>query len=108
MVKITNASGDIKTGKQGICCYQGHYGSQIRRLISPKRPQPTSTQVSQRARFLAALAWRKSLTLDDKRYLDGYSLYHRLVDSLGVPLTWDKLAVRFASTTPMVTILFRY
>jgi len=108
LVKIDNAFGDIKIGKQGDCAYQLHYGKQIRRLISPKRVASTIPQINQRSRFIAALTWRKTLTLDEKRYLDGYAIYHRLVDSMGVTLTWDKLAVRFASTTPTIQILYRF
>jgi hypothetical protein len=105
MVKITNQSGDIKTGKQGTCCYQRVYGTQVRRLISPKRIAGSKAQSTQRQLFIDGLAFRKSLSRTAKTYLDGYCCHHGLIDTLGIPLTWDKLAMRIALATPRVTIV---
>jgi hypothetical protein len=105
MVKITNAAGDVKVGKQGGMCYQRFYGNQVRREVKPKKPLPSPVQNTQRQLFIQGLAFRKALTREEKMYLDGYCLYHRLVDTLGVPLTWDRFAMKICLERPRLTIL---
>ena len=105
MVKIINAFGDIKTGKQAGSCYQRHYGQQIRRTISAKGGIETKPQVAQRRRFINALAFRKELSRQEKIYLDGYCIAHRLVDDFGVCLTWDKFAMKICLQQPRLTLL---
>lgn len=104
MVKIINTNGDIKVGKQGLCCYQRHYGQQIRRMVNPKTGTPSKPQNTQRQRFIAGLAFRKALTREAKIYLDGYCIAHRLVDDFGAPLTWDKFAMKICLEAPRVTV----
>lgn len=105
MVKITNALGDIKQGKQGEAVYQLHYGQQIRRTVKPKTTQPSQTQLEHRTRFQQALAWRASLSRSARIYLEGYAIAHRIIDSYGVPLTWDKIALKIALQTPRVQLI---
>lgn len=105
MVRIINDFGDVKTGRQANCCYQRHYGRQIRRVIRPKSGTPSAHQNTQRQRFIAGLAFRKSLSHDAKVYLDGYCIAHRITDDLGVPLTWDKLAMKICLEAPKVAVL---
>lgn len=105
LVKIINDYGDIKTGRQAGSCYQRHYGIQMRRTISPKTGQESRPQASQRRRFINGLAFRKALSQQAKTYLDGYCIAHRLVDSFGVSLTWDKLAMKICLQQPKVALL---
>jgi hypothetical protein len=105
MVKIVNSFGDIKTGKQGEVVYQRHYGLQVRRLCSPKSTTPSLHQTDQRTRFQQALQWRATLSLPERRFLEGYAIAHRIVDSYGVVLSWDKFANKIALETPKLTIL---
>ena len=105
MVKIINAIGDIKTGRQGEAVYQRHYGQQIRRVVKPKTGEPSKTQLAQRARFQAALAWRKDLSRAARIYLEGYAIANGIVDSYGVSLTWDKFALKIALQQPQVFII---
>lgn len=105
MVKIINTLGDVKIGKQGLAVYQRHYGQQIRRLVSPKSIPATKLQQRQRDRFDQALLWRKGLSTNARHYLQGFAIAHQIVDSYGVPLTWDKFAIQIALTQPLVTIL---
>lgn len=105
MVKIINQLGDVKVGKQGNAVYQRHYGRQIRRTLKPKPVAPSKLQQRQRDRFREALLWRATLTLDARRYLEAYSISNRVVDVYGIPLTWDKFALKIALETPVVAIL---
>jgi hypothetical protein len=105
MVKIDNQAGEFKTGKQGEAVYQGFYGRQIRRVLSKKSIPPTKPQTQQRQRFQAGLAWRAGLSHDARIFLDGYCISHRVIDTLGVPLTWDKLALKIALEKPTVAVL---
>ena len=105
MVKITNQLGDVKIGKQGEVCYQRHYGQQIRRLVKPKAIPASKLQQRQRDRFAEALLWRKTLSLEARNFLESYSISNRVVDNYGIPLTWDKFALKIALETPSVTIL---
>jgi len=105
LVKIINDYGDIKVGAQAGSCYQRHYGIQMRRTISPKTGIESKTQRSQRRRFINGLAFRKALSQQAKMYLDGYCIAHRLVDNLGVSLTWDKLAMKICLEQPRLTLL---
>lgn len=105
MVKIINELGDIKQGKQGEAVYQLHYGQQIRRTVKPKTPEPSQTQLEHRTRFQQALTWRATLSRTARIYLEGYAIAHRIIDSYGVPLTWDKVALKIALETPRLQIL---
>lgn len=105
MVKITNDFGDVKTGRQGEAVFQRHYGQQIRRLVKPKTGEPSKTQLAQRGRFQAALAWRKDLSRAARLYLEGYSIANGIVDSYGIPLTWDRFALKIALEKPQVFII---
>lgn len=105
MVLIINDFGDVKTGRQGSCCYQRNYGRQTRRVIRPKSGTPSVPQNTQRQRFIDGLAFRKGLSHQAKIYLDGYCIAHRLLDGFGVPLTWDKFAMKIALETPKVAVL---
>jgi len=105
MVKITNSIGDIKRGRQGEAVYQGHYGQQIRRTVKPKTGEVSKMQLAQRTRFQQTLAWRATLSHQAKLYLDGYSIAHRIIDDFGIPLTWDKLALKIGLQQPKVTVL---
>jgi hypothetical protein len=105
MVKITNDFGDIKQGKQGENVYQLHYGQQMRRTLKPKSTAPSQMQLNQRTRFQQALSWRATLSRTARIYLEGYAIAHRVIDSYGVPLSWDKVALKIALEIPTVTIL---
>ncbi|MBA7542043.1 hypothetical protein ES705_34359 [subsurface metagenome] len=94
MVKITNTLGDVKIGKQGEVVYQRKYGEQIRRGLSPKRAIPSPTQIAHRQLYRAALDWRKTLSRQNRIYLEGYCIANGLVDQLGVFLTWPRFALR--------------
>lgn len=105
MVKIANEYGDLKRGKQGEAVYQLHYGQQIRRQLKPKTGQVSKTQLEQRLRFKQALDWRKTLTRDARRYLEGFAIAHSINDDYGIPLTWDKFALKIALQQPRVVLL---
>ena len=105
MVKIINSLGDVKVGKQGEVVYQRHYGQQMRRTVQPKSGQVSKPQKQQRIRFQQALASRASLSRDARIYLDGYAIAHRIVDSYGIPLTWDKIALKIALEKPRLRLL---
>lgn len=105
MVKITNDFGDIKQGCQDTAIYQLHYGQQIRRVKERKRPPPSQMQTNQRTRFQQAISWRSSLSLTARRYLEGYAISHRVIDSYGIPLSWDKMALKIALEIPKLKIL---
>lgn len=105
MVKVTNAFGDIKIGKQGECVYQRIHGQQVRRLLSPKRGIESKAQSEHRALFQFALAWRKQLTRANRLFLDGYALSHGIVDDYGIPLSWDKLALKIVLEKPKMILL---
>jgi len=105
MVKIANEYGDVKVGKQGEAVYQRHYGQQMRRQLKPKTGQVSKTQLEQRLRFKQALDWRKSLTRDARRYLEGFAIAHSINDEYGIPLTWDKFALKIALQQPRLILL---
>ena len=105
MVKITNVYGDVKVGKQGQAVYQRHYGQQIRRTLKPKTGQVSKMQLEQRLRFKQALDWRASLTRDARLYLEGFAINHHIVDDYGIPLSWDKFALKIALQRPEVVLL---
>ena len=94
MVKIANTLGDVKTGKQGEAVYQGKYGEQIRRTLSPKRAIASEAQEKHRQRYRDALNWRKSLSLANRRYLEGYCIANWVVDSFKIPLPWHRFALK--------------
>ena len=105
MVRIENDFGDVKVGRQASCCYQRNYGRQIRRVVRSKSGTPSKPQNTQRQRFIAGLAFRKSLSHEAKMYLDGYCIAHQIRDNFGAPLTWDKLAMKIALEAPKVAVL---
>lgn len=105
MVKITNTLGDIKQGKQGEAVFQLHYGQQIRRTLQPKRPNGSKMQLNQRIRFSQAIAWRATLSREARQYLEGFAIAHRIIDSYGLPMTWDKLALKIGLQTPIVRLI---
>ena len=94
MVKITNPLGDVKTGRQGEAVYQRKYGEQIRRTVSPKRAIPSQRQIDHRQLYRDALDWRKSLSLANRRYLEGYCIANGVVDGYGVPLAWSRFSLK--------------
>jgi len=94
MVKIVNPLGDVKIGKQGEVVYQRKYGEQIRRQVSPKRAIPSQTQIDHRQLYRAALAWRKQLSLANRRYLEGYCIANWIVDRYKIPLAWSRFALK--------------
>jgi len=94
MVKITNKLGDIKTGRQGEAVYQRRYGEQIRRTAQPKRAIASKAQLEHRDLYRDALAWRKGLSLANRRYLDGYCIANGIVDDYKIPLAWHKFALK--------------
>jgi len=94
MVKIVNTLGDFKTGKQGEAVYQGKYGEQIRRTLSPKRAIVSEAQDKHRQLYRDALTWRKSLSLANRRYLEGYCIANWVVDGFNVPLPWHRFALK--------------
>ncbi len=94
MVKITNLLGDVKIGKQGEVVYQRKYGEQIRGTASPKRAIPSQAQINHRQLYRAALTWRKSLSLANRRYLEGYCIANWVVDGYKVPLPWHRFALK--------------
>ena len=96
MVKIINELGDFKTGRQGEAVYQGRYGQQIRRTRQPKRAIPSQTQIAQRQLYRAALDWRKTLSLDNMRYLEGYCISNWVIDRYKIPLAWHRFALKLA------------
>ena len=102
MVKIINQTGDVKIGRQGEAVYQRHYGQQMRRTVKPKTGDTSTMQIRQRTRFQQALAWRATLSLDARRYLEGFAIAHGIVDSYGIPLSWDKFALKIALQQPKV------
>ncbi|MBA7486480.1 hypothetical protein ES707_22039 [subsurface metagenome] len=94
MVKIVNTLGEFKTGVQGEAVYQGKYGQQIRRQVSPKRAIPSQRQIEHRQFYRDALAWRKQLSPPNRRYLDGYCIANWIIDSYGIPLAWSRFALK--------------
>jgi len=94
MVKIVNPLGDVKTGKQGEVVYQRKYGEQIRRQASPKRAIASEAQIAHRQLYRDALAWRKQLSLPNRRYLDGYCIANGIVDGYHIPLPWSRFALK--------------
>lgn len=105
MVKVQSTTGDVKRGKQGLAVYQGHYGQEVRRVLSPKSGIPSKPQLRQRLRFQQALAWRATLSREARIYLEGFAYAHGLVDDYGIALTWDKVALKIALEAPRLTIL---
>lgn len=100
MVKITNTAGDVKTGIQGLAVYQGHYGHQVRRVKAPKRGIPSKTQLKQRDLFRLSLTWKKTLTPHDRAWLKWHATNAGVIDSFGVPLTWNRYADKICLTRP--------
>ncbi|GAH58226.1 unnamed protein product, partial [marine sediment metagenome] len=94
MVKIQNVMGDVKIGKQGEVVYQRKYGEQIRSLAAPKRAIVSEAQIKHRQFYRDALAWRKQLSRQNKRYLEGYCIANGVIDSYGIPLAWSRFALR--------------
>ncbi len=94
MVKIVNTLGEVKTGVQGEAVYQGRYGQQIRRTRQPKRAIPSQKQLEHRQLYREALAWRKALSLPNRRYLDGYCIANWIVDDYKIPLPWSRFALK--------------
>ncbi|MBA7627484.1 hypothetical protein ES703_34946 [subsurface metagenome] len=100
MVKITSTTGDVKTGVQGPAVYQGHYGRQIRRMLSPKGAPPSKTQLTHRDLFRLSLAWKKTLTPHDRAWLKWHADEARVIDSFQVPLTWNRYADKIVLSHP--------
>lgn len=94
MVRIVNTFGDIKTGRQGEVVYQRKYGEQIRRTAQPKRAMASEAQIKHRQLYRDALAWRKQLSLPNRRYLDGYCIANWIVDGYQIPLPWSRFALK--------------
>ncbi len=94
MVKIDNKFGDIKTGVQGRCVYQRKNGQQIRRMREPKRAIASETQIRHRQLYRAALDWRKTLSLANRRALEGYAIANWIVDDHKIPLPWHRFALK--------------
>ncbi|MBA7520695.1 hypothetical protein ES705_12791 [subsurface metagenome] len=94
MVKIKNPLGDVKIGRQGEVVYQRKYGEQIRRLASPKRAMASEAQIAHRQLYRDALAWRKQLSLANRRYLEGYCVANGVIDSYHIPLPWSRFALK--------------
>lgn len=94
MVKIVNPLGDVKIGRQGQVVYQRKYGEQIRRQVAPKRAIASQAQIEHRQLYRAALDWRSQLSLANRRYLEGYTYAHGVVDSYHIPLGWSKFALK--------------
>jgi len=94
MVKIVNELGEVKTGVQGEAVYQGRYGQQIRRTRQPKRAISSQKQLEHRQLYREALAWRKALSLANRRYLDGYCIRNWVVDDYKIPLPWSRFALK--------------
>lgn len=94
MVKIINTLGDVKIGKQGQVVYQRKYGEQIRRGLSPKTVIPSQAQENHRQLYRDALTWRKSLSRQNRIYLEGYCIITGLVDKLGLPFPWHRFALK--------------
>jgi len=94
MVKIVNELGDVKAGKQGQAVYQRRYGQQIRRTLQPKRAISSERQLEHRQLYRDALTWRKSLSLSERRFLEGYAISKRVIDSYGLPLPWHRFALK--------------
>jgi len=94
MVKITNPLGEFKAGKQGEAVYQGRYGQQIRRTRQPKRGIVSEKQEHHRQFYRSALNWRKSLSLANRRYLEGYCLSNWIIDRYKIPLPWHRFALK--------------
>ncbi|GAJ14032.1 unnamed protein product, partial [marine sediment metagenome] len=94
MVKIVNELGEVKTGVQGEAVYQGKYGQQIRRTRQPKRAIPSQKQLEHRQLYREALAWRKALSLPNRRYLDGYCIANWIVDDYKIALPWSRFALK--------------
>ncbi|MDD5488956.1 MAG: hypothetical protein PHH49_08390 [Candidatus Omnitrophica bacterium] len=107
MVKILNITGDIKIGTQGPAVYQRKHGVQIRRMRQPKRAIASEKQIEHRQLYTSALAWRKSLTLPQRRFLDGYAISHWIVDDHKQPLPWHRLALKLYLEHIKYTLLYK-
>ncbi len=94
MVKIINPLGEVKVGKQGEAVYQRKYGEQIRRTLSPKRAIVSEAQEKHRQLYRDALDWRKSLSLANRRFLEGYCISNWVVDGYKIPLPWHRFALK--------------
>jgi len=94
MVKITNELGEFKTGRQGEAVYQGRFGQQIRRTRQPKRAIVSEKQEQHRQTYRQALDWRKTLSLPNRRYLEGYCISNWVIDRYRMPLPWHRFALK--------------
>lgn len=94
MVKIINELGEFKTGKQGEAVYQGRYGQQMRRTTHPHWTIYSEKQEQHRQLYRNALAWRKALSLTNRRYLEGYCIANWVVDRYKMPLPWHRFALK--------------
>jgi len=61
-------------------------------------------QNRQRTRFQEALSWRATLSLPARQYLEGYCIHHGIVDNYGIPLSWDKFALKIGLQRPVVAV----
>jgi len=66
----------------------------MRRTRQPKRPIVSEKQAQHRQTYRQALAWRKSLSLPNRRFLEGYCLSNWVVDRYKMPLPWHRFALK--------------
>ena len=105
MSRIISTTGDIKRGRQGEQVYQLKDGRQMRRLASRKSGIISKTQNRQRGLFQKALAWRKSLTLDERRALESLAYQHKARGDDGFILPWSMFALRIYLARPTFTLV---
>lgn len=96
MVKVTNAYGDFKTGKQGTAVYQGHYGNQVRHKWDGKKKNDKPKQIAVQEKFKAGLEFANTLTSSEKQALEYF------IDSKKLRMTWHNYACAIAMTPPKV------
>lgn len=95
-MRITNIHGDIKRGRLGPQAYQLKNGRQMRRVISRKGGIVSKHQNKQRQLFKRGLAWRASLTLEDKQNLERIAFKYHFYNQQEVRLDWSMLAMKLA------------
>lgn len=102
MVKIENAFGDVKRGKQGRAVYQTVYGKQVRRAHKQKKDAGTITQHNQRDRFRKGIEFWNSLSYSERQFLKSYMAEAGITAPGGLPTTLYSFVKRIAMTVPKV------
>jgi len=102
-MRIINTQGEIKRGKLANAAYQLKDGQQMRRVIEKKGGITSKSQNKQRSLFRLALAFKKTLTPEDKRNLESIAYKYHFRNQDGIIYDWHMLAMKLALTRPTIT-----